>query len=111
MPKSTEVTMVTMTGLRRELAALADKAARGETVVITKAGIPYLQLIAVRHEYQTPLAATVDVPDLATSTMEELVAKLTQARADKDETLALAILAELGERAVRAATFTHMQQE
>jgi len=111
----TPVTMVTMTQLRRSLAQLADLAAEGQIVVITKSGIPFLQLIPVKHQFQPPLAdPPINMGELATAEIDELVTMLGQARKQGNETLALAILAEIGERTAKkhmATAMMHLQEE
>lgn len=45
-----EAIMVTMTEARRTFKTIAQQAASGEIVVITKAGIPFLQLVALKYQ-------------------------------------------------------------
>jgi antitoxin (DNA-binding transcriptional repressor) of toxin-antitoxin stability system len=116
-PQPEQIVEVTMTQLRRELADLADLAAAGQTVVITKGGIPFLQLIPVQHQYHPPRPKSIDMTAIAATETPELIELLTQAKSEHDEPLALGILAELGNRMVREAqraqqakAFTDLQQ-
>ncbi|MDW5500480.1 type II toxin-antitoxin system prevent-host-death family antitoxin [Pseudomonas lundensis] len=50
---------------KSNLSQLADKAAQGETVIIAKAGKPYVQLVAIKGQTRIPGAARgkFTVPD------------------------------------------------
>ena len=46
--------LVSVTDLRRDMAKYFGLASRGKIVVITKEGVPYLQLVPVRYRYYIP---------------------------------------------------------
>lgn len=47
-----EVVYVTMTEARRTFKEITDRAANGEIVVVTKQGIPFLQLVPLKFQVQ-----------------------------------------------------------
>jgi antitoxin (DNA-binding transcriptional repressor) of toxin-antitoxin stability system len=54
--------LVSVTDLRRDMAKYFGLASRGEIVVITKEGVPYLQLVPVRYRYYIPDVLEQSVP-------------------------------------------------
>lgn len=51
--------MVTMTEARRTFKAIAQQAADGKIVVITKQGIPFLQLVPLKYQVQQPTGGMI----------------------------------------------------
>ena len=60
--KTVNAIMVTMTEARRTFKAIAQQAADGKIVVITKQGIPFLQLVPLKYQVQQPTGRMIQ-PD------------------------------------------------
>ena len=60
--ETVDAIMVTMTEARRTFKAIAQQAADGKIVVITKQGIPFLQLVPLKYQVQQPTGRMIQ-PD------------------------------------------------
>lgn len=60
--ETVDAIMVTMTEARRTFKAIAQQAADGKIVVITKQGIPFLQLVPLKYQVQKPTGRMIQ-PD------------------------------------------------
>jgi len=65
-PSQNDPVLVSITELRRDMAKYFALAARGKVVVITKEGIPYLQLLPVRYTFHPTDVLEPTVPPTST---------------------------------------------